>query len=85
LLEDHVGDLAKHRFLKSSGYRLVRRYENNGWYVPLESATRLQWIDRWEITRKYYLGLPFRILRNELRRLRALKTVCAPTGYPACS
>jgi hypothetical protein len=34
LLEDHVADLARHRYLKAAGYRLIRRYENNGWYVP---------------------------------------------------
>ena len=32
LLEDHVGNLEKHRFLRSAGYRLIRRCENNGWY-----------------------------------------------------
>ena len=39
LLEDHVGDLSKHRYLKSAGYRIIRRYENNGWYVPREAPT----------------------------------------------
>jgi FkbM family methyltransferase len=71
LLEDHVGDLTKHGFLKAAGYRLIRRYENNGWYVPRESAVQCQWRDRWEILRKYYFALPFRVLRNLLRRWRA--------------
>ncbi len=71
LLEDHVADLAKHRFLIGAGYRLIRRYENNGWYVPAESAVRRQWADCWEIVRKYYLALPFRILRNLSRQIRA--------------
>lgn len=70
LLEDHVGTLAKHHFLKAAGYRIVRRYENNGWYVPQESMIRALWSDRWEIWRKYYLALPFRWLRNGLRRMR---------------
>lgn len=78
LIEDHVGDLAKHRFLKSAGYRLVRRYENNGWYVPRESAVRRHWSNQWEIVRKYYLALPFRVLRNYLRRLRASIKAQAP-------
>src|SRR5262249_20606684 len=30
---DHVGNLKKHRFLRAAGYRLIRRFENNGWYV----------------------------------------------------
>lgn len=70
LLEDHVSDLSKHRFLLQSGYRMIRRYENNGWYVPNESAVRTQWSDYWEIVRKYYLALPFRMIRNTLRRIR---------------
>ena len=78
LIEDHVGDLAKHRFLKSAGYRLVRRYENNGWYVPRDAAVRRHWSDQWEIVRKYYLALPFRVLRNYLRRLRASIKAQAP-------
>ena len=61
LLEDHVADLSKHRFLKHAGYRIVRRYENNGWYVPHDSAVRCQWQDWWEILRKYYLALSFRL------------------------
>jgi FkbM family methyltransferase len=70
LLEDHVGDLSKHRFLTAAGYRIIRRYENNGWYVPREVADRPGLSDRWEILRKYYLALPFRWLRNISRRLR---------------
>lgn len=68
LLEDHVGDLSKHRFLKASGYRIIRRYENNGWYVPAGSPISCQ--TPWEILRKYYLALPVRMLRNFSRRLR---------------
>jgi FkbM family methyltransferase len=70
LLEDHVGSLDKHRFLTRAGYRIIRRYENNGWYVPADSPTKAGWLDRWEILRKYYLALPFRMGRNLSRRLR---------------
>jgi hypothetical protein len=70
MIEDHVADLSKHRYLISSGYRIIRRYENNGWYVPNESTVVLRWPDRWEILRKYYLALPFRVLRNFSRRIR---------------
>jgi FkbM family methyltransferase len=70
MMEDHVADLSKHRYLISCGYRIVRRYENNGWYVPASSAVACRWSDRWEILRKYYLALPFRILRNFSRRVR---------------
>jgi FkbM family methyltransferase len=70
LLEDHVGDLSKHRFLTAAGYRIIRRYENNGWYVPRAAADRPGLADRWKILRKYYLALPFRRMRNFFRRLR---------------
>ena len=49
LLEDHFADLSKHRFLNRAGYRIVRRYENNGWYVPHDSPVQCRWSDRWEI------------------------------------
>ena len=70
LLEDHVGSLDKHRFLKAAGYRLVRRFENNGWYVPRHATVAVAPRERWEIIRKYYLALPFRIARNASRALR---------------
>jgi len=70
LLEDHVADLSKHRYLTAGGYRIVRRYENNGWYVPHGSNARITGGDCWEIARKYYLALPFRWLHNFSRRLR---------------
>jgi FkbM family methyltransferase len=70
LLEDHVGNLSKHRFLRAAGYRLVRRFDNNGWYVPADATIQLSSRERWPIVRKYYLALPFRIARNASRRLR---------------
>jgi len=70
LLEDHVADLSKHRYLKAAGYRIIRRYENNGWYVPRDSAATATLADRWAILRKYYLALPFRRFRNLSRRWR---------------
>jgi hypothetical protein len=70
LLEDHVGNLKKHRFLRAAGYRLIRRFENNGWYVPRDATIGVAPRERWDIVRKYYLGLPFRIARNASRGLR---------------
>jgi FkbM family methyltransferase len=70
LLEDHVGNLEKHRFLRAAGYRLIRRCENNGWYVPRDAAVAVAPRERWDIVRKYYLALPFRIARNASRRAR---------------
>lgn len=72
LVEDHVATLHTHRYLRGRGYRLVRRAGNNGWYVPAESALRPAPAERWEILRKYYLALPFRMVRNVMRRYRRL-------------
>lgn len=72
LLEDHVADLSKHRFLRRAGYRLVRRTDYNGWYVPEAAEARPDWRERWEILRKYRLALPFRVMRDYSRRLRRL-------------
>jgi FkbM family methyltransferase len=70
LLEDHVRNLKSHRFLRRAGYRLIRRAGFNGWYVAADSSIQPTWPERWEIIRKYYLALPFRMLRNLSRRLR---------------
>lgn len=70
LVEDHVGHLRTHRFLKARGYKLVRRIGNNGWYVPADERVAVSAADRFEIVRKYYLALPFRWLRNVSRRIR---------------
>src|SRR5205823_4844967 len=70
LLEDHVGNLGKHRFMRAAGYQLIRRVENNGWYVPRATVVAVGACERWEIIRKYYLALPFRVARNASRRLR---------------
>jgi len=70
LLEDHVGNLIKHRYISRFGYRLIRRTGNNGWYVPASADVAVNWPDRFALVRKYYLGLPFRVLRNRSRSLR---------------
>lgn len=72
LLEDHVESLRKHKFLQTSGYRLIRRLGNNGWYVPQGAAHEVSGAERWNIVRKYYLALPFRTVRNASRRFRRL-------------
>jgi hypothetical protein len=48
----------------------MRRTGLNGWYVPQDVAPSIGWLGRWQIFRKYYLGLPFRIFRDARRRLR---------------
>jgi FkbM family methyltransferase len=77
MLEDHVADLTSHRLMTSAGYRIIRRYENNGWYVPRSSNVHMAIGDLWEIVRKYYLALPIRKLRNLSRRRRGTIGVAA--------
>jgi FkbM family methyltransferase len=71
LLEDHVGNLNRHRFMVAAGYRLVRRTGLNGWYVPTDAPIRFGLTEDLHLLRKYFLGLPFRVLRNRWRRLPA--------------
>jgi FkbM family methyltransferase len=70
LLEDHVSSLDKHRFMTKAGYTLMRRTGLNGWYVPRGEAPPMDLLGRWQIVRKYYLALPFRMFRDAKRRLR---------------
>jgi hypothetical protein len=65
-------NLQTHRYLKKRGYRLIRRLGHNGWYVPAGEAVTVSSSERWEILRKYYLALPFRVVRNGWRRTRRL-------------
>src|SRR5262249_10234814 len=71
LVEDLVVDMRLHRFMRSRGYKWIRRTDINSWYVPAESDLRVSWIGRWQFFRKYYLGTPFRRMREVLRRARA--------------
>jgi len=72
LIEDGVRDLSKHRFLRSRGYKLVKRTSLNNWYVPRDSRVKLTTFpERLELFRKMFLALPFRQLRLALRRRRA--------------
>ncbi len=70
LLRDRIETLLTHRVMRSLGYRLVRRIGGIGWYVPGAAAVRATGTERWRIFREFYLGWPFRRLRNAWRRLR---------------
>lgn len=69
LLEDHIATLNRHRFMTANGYRLVRRTELNGWYVPEDAPISFGAGERWRLLRKYYLGLHLRKMRHGWRRL----------------
>jgi FkbM family methyltransferase len=70
LIEDLVLNRDLHRLLASRGYKWVRRTGLNSWYVPADSTMAVSLEGRLQFTRKYYLGVPFRHLREGLRRLR---------------
>ena len=77
LIEDGVRTLDKHRFLKQHGYRLIKRTTLNNWYIPRDQPFPATfWLERLELFRKMFLGLPFRKVRLFLRR-RAKPRVAA--------
>jgi FkbM family methyltransferase len=71
LLEDLVLDMSRHQFMRSRGYKWIRRTDINSWYVPAEYPWQVSLLGRWQFVRKYYLGTPFRRMREVLRRIRA--------------
>lgn len=73
LLEDHVTALYKHRYLRSQGYKLVRRTELNNWYIPDDAPPpKRDPRERLKLFRKVFLGLPFRKFRAWRHRRRRL-------------
>jgi len=68
LIEDHCHDLKKHKFLQSKGYKVVNRCGCNNWYIPQEARyTGRRTISRYELARKIYLGLPFRMIKQRMK------------------
>ena len=70
LIEDHVLSRDLHRRLTAHGYKWVRRTGLNSWYVPADAPIDVGLEGRLQFVRKYYLGVPFRHLREAVRRLR---------------
>lgn len=60
LLEDSVFTLNVHHFMRSKGYRPIRRTGDNNWYVPGSSAFVPSIEERIKLFRKMYLGTPLR-------------------------
>jgi FkbM family methyltransferase len=71
LIEDLVFNLRLHKYLQSRGYAWFRRTGINSWYVPADVAPAIGLFGRWQFVRKYYLGTPFRNLREMTRRMRS--------------
>jgi FkbM family methyltransferase len=70
LIEDIVLNLRLHRYLRSRGYKWVRRTGINGWYVPVDQTFPISLFGHLQFIRKYYLGVPFRVMREILRPIR---------------
>jgi len=69
LIEDHLTDLATHRYLQQQGYQLVKRTGLNNWYIPDGQSFELtSGAERRALWRKMYLRTWFRGLRAKLRR-----------------
>ena len=69
LIEDLVKNRRLHHYLQSRGYKWIRRSSINGWYVPNDSLIKISLFGQWQFFRKYYLGVPFRNLREAKRRM----------------
>jgi FkbM family methyltransferase len=72
LIEDLAMNTRLHRLLQGRGYKWIKRTGLNNWYVPAATPLQADLLGRWQFFRKYYLGTPFRHLRDASRRLRAL-------------
>jgi FkbM family methyltransferase len=73
LIEDAVRDLDQHRYLRSHGYRLVKRTALNNWYIPENAAFSMATLgERIGLFRKMYLATPFRRWRLARRRRAGL-------------
>lgn len=70
VIEDLAFNTRLHRVLRSRGYKWARRTGLNGWYVPEASPMTVSAFGRWQFFRKYYLGTPFRHVRETKRKLR---------------
>lgn len=73
LLEDKLVYLSKHRWLKSRGYRLVKRTGVNNWYIPRNEPFGMSsGKEKLVIFKKLYLGLLPRKIKESLK-MRNLK------------
>jgi len=71
IVEDRLNNLSRHQFLNGVGYKLVRRNGSNHWYVPVDHVFEVPLGMKLHLFRKLYLSMPFRYLRDFLRKLRS--------------
>lgn len=68
LLEDKLVYLSKHRWLKSKGYRLVKRTVQNNWYIPENEPFGMSsGKEKLVMFKKLYLGLLPRKIKESLK------------------
>ena len=79
LVEDHLYNLAVHRWLARENYRLVKRTGCNNWYIPRHAECPPRTLaERAALFRKVWLGTPLRALRFSIQRLFTKFTKRAP-------
>jgi FkbM family methyltransferase len=71
ILEDRAIDFTLHRYVRANGYRWIKRFALNNWYVPEESPATVSAFGRLQYIRKFYLGMPLRRQRQNKKRARA--------------
>ena len=71
LLEDHVHDWSKCRYMRSRGYTLIRRTGYNSWYVPRARGIAVGGFGRLQLFNRYVLKMPLK----RFRRWRHLREV----------
>lgn len=69
VVEDHAFDLRLHRYITSQEYRYFQRVNLNTWYVPDGSEHRTPPAMHYAFFRKFYLGLPARIVIAAIARV----------------
>lgn len=64
LIEDWARDFSIHSYMRSKGYKLVRRTGFNSWYVKNGEKFPVSIYGYLQLFRKYILGMPARRLRH---------------------
>lgn len=62
LIEDDMSSLRPSRMLWRAGFRMLRRTQNNNWWVPVDARERMTLRERWRMLGKL-LRMPYRALQ----------------------
>lgn len=66
LVEDWQRSSALHRFLRSRGYKIIRRTGFNSWYVPDGSPVDLKFYHRFLLWKKIYISSHIKWLKHQI-------------------